>query len=216
MKFRITIFFCLAMLSSQLAWTQSDTTFRHYGLGFHVSMNASRVTGTNFSGINKVGLYTGAYFQWHRTDRLFGFEIDASYSQKGTLKPPNHKKNDYTKFLMKLDYAQLEGMLRLNIKDIIYEAGLGGGYLLSALETNENNQIITENGEFSPVEIFAIAGVHFPLGNKLGVRARLSHSILPIRKHTSGGTFRLNRGQFSQTISFMLCYTILQKRNVVQ
>ena len=211
------LFCIMTVLISLPLLGQSDTTFKYTSIGIHASMNASRVAGTFAgSGINKVGIYSGISFKSFTTGNRFGYEIDASFAQKGMLKPPNQKDGDYTKFLMELNYAQLESFLTMNINDITYGAGIGCGYLISSSETDENDQIITGNGDFQPIELFGSLSVEFPLGDRTSLGFRMAHSIVPIRKHENGATFRLNRGQYSQVLSFMLRYTILGKRTVVQ
>jgi len=204
---RITIIFGL-LFYTVLLNAQADTNAYKTYVGAQVNLNASTVTGTTVRGINKVGIFAGLFFQKSMTDD-FALELDLSYSQKGALKPPNHKKNDFTKYLMKLDYAEIGLFGRYDISGIIYEAGLSGGYLISSSETDENDQIITGNGDFSKLELSGSIGVQFPISDRFCIGARLSHSILPIRKHVNGASFRLNIGQMNQVLSFSVRYTIL-------
>ncbi|MBT4774843.1 MAG: outer membrane beta-barrel protein [Crocinitomicaceae bacterium] len=202
------VMFSVMLLTIPPLLSQEDTVIKPYHLGIQVGMNASRVAGTSFSGINKVGIYTSAFIIRDVNQKL-ALEFNLSYSQKGTLKPPNHKQNDYTKYLMKLAYSELCVIGRYKHKSgIYYDAGLGVGYLLQALETDENNQTITSNGEFRKMEFSALVGIQFPISNRIEIGARGSHSILPIRKHINGATFRFNRGQLNQVLSFTLRYTI--------
>lgn len=202
------VLIAVMLLAIHPVLSQEDSVAKPYQFGLLIGMNASRVAGTSFSGINKVGIYTGAFFIRDVNQKL-AIEFNLNYSQKGTLKPPNHKQNDYTKYLMKLAYSELCVIGRYKHKGgIYYEAGVGIGYLLNALETDENNQTITTNGEFRKMEFSAIAGIQFPISKRIEIGARGSHSILPIRKHINGATFRFNRGQLNQVLSFTLRYTI--------
>ncbi|MFT7612807.1 MAG: hypothetical protein ACI9J3_001773 [Parvicellaceae bacterium] len=187
---------------------QSDTSAYKTYVGAQVNLNATSVTGTTVRGINKVGLFAGIFFQKSITDD-FALELDLSYSQKGALKPPNHKMNDFTKYLMKLEYGELGVFGRYDVRGVIFEAGLSGGYLISSSETDENNQIITGNGDISKFEFSGAIGVQFPISERFCIGTRLSHSILPIRKHVNGASFRLNIGQMNQVLSFSVRYTIL-------
>jgi len=213
-KLRFSFIIVLTLLVSS-SFSQ-DSTYRNSSVSVHLSMNASRVTGTTFYGINKVGLYAGITYRHYTTGDQFGWEIDFSYSQKGALKPPNHKKFDYTKYLMKLQYAQAQWFLNKSINDFTFEAGLGGAYLLSSSETDENGQNITGNGDFSTIEVLGSIGARLPITDRILIGFRLSHSIVPIRKHVNGATFRFNRGQYNQLLSFMLLYTIWDKQTVLR
>ncbi len=205
---KILCFLCLLPIIAAAQSKEDTIPDTHYGVQF--GMNASRVTGTTFWGISKVGLYGLFYFQKDLNEHL-AWELDFGYSQKGTLKPPNHKEGDFTKYLMRLDYLQLEWLLRYNRKGIIYEGGLGLGYLLDASETDENEQVITGNGEFRTYEVFLNLGVHFPLSESVSVGVRASHSAIPVRLHNNGATFRFNRGQYNQVLSFAVRYTFLNR-----
>ena len=202
-------FLILCCFYAELSLAQEDTIKQRLGFGVQLGLNASRVTGTTFQGINKAGLYSGFFLIKPINDKI-KLELDLCYSQKGTLKPPNPKTGDYTKYRMKLEYISTEFYCRYNRKGIDFIAGLGGGWLIGSEETNENNKIITVNGEFSKIEISGMLGVLFPISKKLGIGVLGCHSIVPIRKHISGVTFRLNRGQYNQVLNFIVKYTILK------
>jgi len=199
----------LCCLHAELSLAQEDTIKQRLGFGVQLGLNASRVTGTTFQGINKAGLYAGFFLTKPINDKI-KLELDLCYSQKGTLKPPNPKIGDYTIYRMKLEYISTEFYCRYNRKRIDIIAGLGGGWLIDWKETDENNQPITANGEFSKVEFSGMLGVLFPISQKFGIGVLGCHSILPVRKHVSGVTFRLNRGQYNQVLNFIVKYTILK------
>lgn len=206
MKIIALLFSLIAVLNNPVI-SQEDSVTKQYKIGIQIGMNASRVSGTSFQGTNKVGINSGIFFITD-INKTLALEISLNYTQKGTLKPPNHKQNDYTKYLMKLDYSELGIIGRYRRKGgIYYEAGAGIAYLFRSLETDENEQEITGNGTFRKMEFSAIIGVQFPLSDRIEIGARGSHSILPIRKHVNGATFRLNRGQLNQVLSFILRYT---------
>ena len=191
-----------------IIYSQEDTTSQRLSIGFQVGLNASTVTGTSFQGINKVGLLSSICLSKKIKENI-NLDLNLSYSQKGTLKPPVPKNGDYTKYLMNLDYVSTELFCRYQRKGIHYLGGLGMGFLIRTKETDENNQVIVGNGDFSKMEITGALGILFPLSDKFGLGVLGSHSLIPVRKHANGVTFRLNRGQYNQVVSFILKYTIL-------
>ena len=204
-------FFLLSILTIAfypIIYSQEDTTVQRLSVGFQVGLNASTVTGTSFQGINKVGLLSSICLSKKIKENI-NLDLNLSYSQKGTLKPPVPKNGDYTKYLMNLDYISSELYCRYQRKGIHYLGGLGMGVLIRAEETDENNQVIVGNGDFSKMEITGALGILFPLSDKFGIGVLGTHSLIPVRKHANGVTFRLNRGQYNQVVSFILKYTIL-------
>ena len=62
--------------------------------------------------------------------------------------------------------------------------------------------------KFDRFEFGSLCGVSYTLSKKISLNTRLSNSILPIAKHASGQTYRLNRGKYNTGLCFILKYQI--------
>jgi hypothetical protein len=199
MKYRILLFLLLF-----IAFTAKGQVIFHGGaLG---GVSTSQVSGDQLSGFNKAGIYGGAFVNIHFTEKwLFQFEID--YIQKGSRKNPKPSRNDYTKYVMSLQYFEMPLLFKYQfLNRFELEMGPAIAYLLknTGVERDENGPFIDPRPAFSKIDLSVMGGASFRIIDHLKLNVRGSQSVLPIRQHESGATYRLNRGQYNSVLAFTL------------
>jgi hypothetical protein len=136
---------------------------------------------------------------------LFQFEID--YIQKGSRKNPRPSKYDYTKYVLNLQYFEMPLLFKWQFKERFeLELGPAMAYLLknTDVERDESGLFTDPRPPFNRLDLSAMGGLSFKLLKHLKLNIRGSQSLLPIRKHASGATYRLNRGQYNSVLAFTL------------
>jgi hypothetical protein len=174
--------------------------------GALAGVSTSQVSGDQLSGFNKAGIYAGAFVNLHITDKwLFQFEID--YIQKGSRKNPKPSRNDFTKYVMNLQYFEVPILFKWEFLDRFQlEMGPAVGYLIknTGVERDENGPFVDPRPAFSKIDLSVMGGVSFKIIEHLKLNIRGSQSVLPIRQHESGAVYRLNRGQYNSVLAFTL------------
>ncbi len=197
--FKIIIVFLISILS----FTVYAQDFNAGVLG---GINASQVFGDNYSGPNKAGLYLGVFVNRYFSKRS-SIQLELDYIQKGSSKNPDGSTGDYDEYKLKLNYIELPVLYKYDFAEKgTLEAGLSFGVLVYE---DEYTYPGPPSGQaFSSVDFSASIGIYYTFLKNLRINMRLSNSILPIRPHSSGNTYRLNRGQYNQGIAFILHYII--------
>ncbi len=173
--------------------------------GFFAGVSASQVDGDTYAGYNKLGLTAGAYIT-RKINRQTGWKAELRYIQKGAYnKGPEQNPSLYK---LTLHYVEIPLMFQYFLNDhVIFEAGLAPEVYLFHKEENEDGELREE--DYPPFHRFGLgadAGVSYKFNRHIIAGARYSYSILPIRQHASGQTYLLNRGQYSNVLSFTLYY----------
>ena len=63
-------------------------------------------------------------------------------------------------------------------------------------------------GDFTKTDFSFNFGAYYTLLKNFRINVRYSNSILPVRDHSSGATYRMNQGQYNEVLSFTLHYAI--------
>ena len=95
---------------------------------------------------------------------------------------------------------------------IWFEIGPYFGVLLSDYEEDQLGEI-PERRPFNDFEFGLGGGLNVRLVNNLIANARYSSSIIPVREHQSGETYRLNKGQYNSVLSFSIMFQFSDRRN---
>lgn len=170
-------------------------------------INATQVFGDNYSGPNKAGLYLGVYVNRYFSKRS-SIQLELDYIQKGSRKNPDGSTGDYDTYILRLDYIELPVLYKYDFAEKgTLETGLSLGVLVNSYEES-NGSTEVSGDDFSAVDFSFNLGFYYTLVKNLRINLRLSNSILPIRPHASGQTYRWNQGQYNQGIAFILHYTI--------
>lgn len=178
------------------------------GFGFNIGFNASRVTATNFYGLNKLGLNVGVFYELDISNPIL-LEIGTGFTQKGTVKRANPEQGDFNQFIMRTDYVEAQAIIKRKLRNTL-EAGLGVSYLL-----NHSESSTTAGGTAAVIfpvnktEASVILGYHYYLNNVASVGVRVQHSITPIRSVVSAAPTNIfNRAQLHQLFTFLVKYNI--------
>lgn len=187
MKRAVIIFFLALCLQSG---AQSFTG------GFRIGMTGSQVQGDQISGFDKAGL-TGGFMVGLPVDDFSTLDLELLFVQKGSRRNPT--KDNLTKYIMRLNYIEVPLMYRRRLKsDFGFEAGLSFGILLKNTEVEYDiNGLMPGRPPFKEYEVAAHAGFRYYLDDKNSLNLRYSNSVLPIRPHSGGVVYYLNRGQYN-------------------
>jgi hypothetical protein len=183
------------------------STAQKFQGGIAAGLVGSQVAGDTYSGYNKPGAYAGIWVRLALNDRS-SLQTELSYFQKGSRHNPDEKKQDYTTYLMRLGYIEMPFLYQLNLKNkVTLEAGPSFSFLVHAYEELDGQEI---TGDFSLFNTSLMAGVGYPITQKLSAHFRIDSSILSIRKgRVSGARSRLfDQGQYNDCILFFLSYKL--------
>lgn len=173
--------------------------------GIFLGVSTSQVSGDQLSGFHKAGLYGGAFVNFHLTDKWL-IQIETDYIQKGSRKNPKPEHGDYTSYRLNLQYFEFPVIIKWQFTERFgFEAGPALAYLLKNTNVEKDESGIMPNRPaFNNFDLSMMGGFTVNIISHLKVNVRASQSILPIRKHFSGQTYRLNRGQYNSVLAFTL------------
>jgi opacity protein-like surface antigen len=183
---------------STLTWSQQE-----FNAGLTAGLNISQIEGDGFAGYNKAGAALGIFANTFFMDEL-ALQVEINYSSKGSQRKTTIEDPRY--FRIELHYVEIPVLLRYFFPvGISAEAGLSGGYLFNSSERDEVSEIEIRT-PFNKTEFAFIAGASWHMTQNLAFISRFSYSILPVRQHAGGGTFRWNRGQNNNVLTFGVQY----------
>lgn len=170
----------------------------------------SQVSGDELSGFNKGGFAIGAGVRLAIDEKSsIGFRL--GYIQKGSRKPSDEENGSPLFYLMRLHYIEMPILYRYKMgRKFYFEAGPSLGYLFSAHEEDQLGEMPYMK-PFLKFDLSANGILGYPLGKNWDFQFGLLQSILPIREHGSGSTYRLNKGQYNTVITFEFLKTFGSK-----
>ena len=171
-------------------------------------INASQVRGDAFTGYNKAGVLAGAFVTTELSENFF-WQMEFKYSQKGSRKNPNHEKQDFDKYIMRLGYMELPVLIGYHADDRIdILAGLSVGWLAHSKEFDIVGEFPPEDQvSFKEYEFAGFAGLRYNLSGHFAADLRIGYSLLPIRDFVGGSDiYWLTGGQFNNVLSTALYY----------
>jgi len=176
--------------------------------GIAAGLVGSQVAGDTYSGYHKPGVYVSMWvllaFNEHSS-----FQMELSYIQKGSRHNPDNNTGDYTFYLMRLGYIEMPVLYQYHLKNkITFEAGPAFSFLVHSYEERDYDEI--NYGDFNLFNLSFIAGIGYPITEKLGVHFRVNSSIMSIRTNEiSGMRNRLfDNGQYNDAILLFLSYKL--------
>lgn len=176
--------------------------------GLAAGLVGSQVAGDSYSGFHKPGAYAGF---WVSLD--FGKQssvyTELSYFQKGSRHNPDEKKQDYTFYLMRLGYIEMPFLYQFHLKNkAILEVGPSFSFILHSYEELDYEEV--SYGKYSVFNPSFMAGIGYPITNKLEVHFRMNSSLLSIRAdEINGGVYRIfDSGQYNDCILLLLNYKL--------
>jgi outer membrane immunogenic protein len=169
-------------------------------------VSATQISGDQLGGYNKAGIIAGGMVST-RLSQKFDVAMEILYFQKGSRKNARPEKEDYTEYLLRLSYFEIPVLVQWNYsKRFTFEAGPAFGALLSSYEEDEYGELRNRR-PFNKSEIGIAGGFKVHFARKFSFTGRIESSLLPVREHVSGITYRLNKGQYNAALAFMLQYT---------
>lgn len=189
-----------------------------YG-GLLAGFNGSQVEGDFASGYNKMGVIGGAWVQRDLSPKLY-WGMELKVNQKGSRIKPT-RKNNYTKFLYRLNYIDLPVLIGYKLKP--YLSVFGGasyGYLFTKPRVYDNYGLSpTQYDYITDWELGGFLGIKVDLdrlvdrrwANHFQLETRIQHSLLSI---DTDHKFLINYytiSQFNQVISTVIYYRIGRK-----
>jgi len=183
------------------------TTGQYFDGGALIGLSASQVDGDTYSGFNKLGFLGGA---WVR--RMFtyttGGQMEVRYVMKGAYETENI--DDAIYYKLSIHYVDIPVLINYHYKEnVIFELGISPEFLVYDREEEDpNGTSPVDAPKFHKLTMSAIGGLGYTIWDVLTVNVRYNYSVIPIRKHPSGQTYLLNRGQYSNVLTFSMYYQI--------
>ncbi len=198
---KLNIYFLLGFIL--FAGIAKSQEFRGGILG---GLAASEISGDRLQGPNKAGVYVGAF-----VNRYFSpsssLQMELDFIQKGSRENPDSS-NNFSSYLLRLNYVEIPLHYKYDfIEKGTLETGLSLGVLVHSLE-QVNSYDWVAGSDFDRLDLSFNIGLYYTLMENLRINVRYSNSILPVRPHAGGATWRLNKGQYNEVLSFVLFYEL--------
>lgn len=185
--------------------TATRLSAQSFDAGLIAGLSTTQISGDQLSGFNKVGIIAGGFVSTFISEKFDG-NMQLIYIQKGSRKNADPEKNDYTSYLLRLNYIEVPVLLQWKYSNrFVFEVGPYFGVLLGSYEENELGEL-PDRRAFKDFEFGGGAGLNIVLVNNLIFNARVTTSLIPVRDHLSGQTFRLNAGQYNSVLAFTVHY----------
>lgn len=201
MKFHSLLIIIFTLLSTLLF-------AQEFNGGVLGGLATSEVSGDRLEGPNKAGVYIGAYVNRYFSTRS-SVQMELDFIQKGSRENPDSA-NAYQSYLLRLNYIEIPVHYRYDfIEKASLEAGLSLGILVSEKELANGYEWVSASEEgFSRTDLSFNVGLFYTIIENLRINVRYSNSLLPIRPHVGGATWRTNKGQYNEVLSFVLFYEL--------
>ncbi len=189
-----------------LIFYTSNASAQSFQGGIAAGLVGSQVAGDTYSGFNKAGIYAGFWVRLGLSEHT-SLQTEISYFQKGSRHNPDEKKQDYTFYLMRLGYIEMPFLYQYHLKNkLILEAGPSFSFLLHSYE--ELDYMEVTYGDFCLFNPSFMAGIGYPVTDKLSVNFRMNSSLLSIRKdEVNGSVYRFfDHGQYNDCIMLFVGY----------
>lgn len=183
---------------------------QQFRAGLITGLTVTQISGDDLGGYDKPGLVAGGVVTMPLSKK-FDLSMEILYFQKGSKRNANPEKEDYSSYLLRINYFEVPFLAQWNYsKRFTFEAGPTFGALLSQLEENELGAVPGDR-EFNKFELGIAGGMKVHFAKKFSFTMRIESSVLPVREHTSGETYRMNKGQYNAAVLMALQYTFRKK-----
>jgi hypothetical protein len=180
--------------------------------GVNAGLSTSEISGDYITGPSKAGLFAGVFTNLYVSAKS-SLELELNYVQKGSRKNPDS--TDFTKYLLRLHYIELQFLYKYDLKKLTFEAGPSLGYLMHSYEYYENGYSYYEQTDegFNPLDFSFALGLSYAFTEKLQFNIRYSNTLFfPVTDRPSGNTYFLRQGQYNEVLSFTLHYTFFNSK----
>jgi hypothetical protein len=177
---------------------------QQFRAGVTAGVAGTQISGDQLGGFDKAGLMIGGFVSTAISAK-FDASMQILYIQKGSSKNANPDNNDFEYYRLRLNYIEVPLLLQWKYsKRFKFEAGPTIGVLLSEEEEDEFG--VFEGRPFKKYEFGIAGGMNISIVKQLFLNARLESSVLPVREHVSGLSYRLNAGQYNAALIFSVQY----------
>jgi hypothetical protein len=207
MNIKKTVLYLLSGFLLSLAVSSSAAAQEFEG-GIMAGLCASQVAGDTYSGYDKAGIFAGGYVSLPVSSRA-DLRLELGYIQKGSRKNPVPDNGDYDSYLMRLGYIEMPFLFQYHIgSKLMTEVGPAISYLLHSGE--KYNRQETSYHPFKKQNLSIIAGISYPLTEKISAGLRTNDSLFSIRKDkVTGDVWRLwGFGQFNDVLVLTFGYKL--------
>jgi len=168
-------------------------------------LSAAEISGDRLTGPNKAGVYAGGFVNAYISNKS-SFQMELNFIQKGSRKNPDTLDNSNF-YLLRLSYVEMFLHYKWDFTErFTLEAGPSYGVLIKSYE-EADGQILTQP-PFKSGDLNANVGLFFSLTQRWRFNVRYSNSILAVRAHSRGQTYKWNRGQYNEVLSFTFHYKL--------
>lgn len=179
---------------------------QQFNAGLKGGLSATQISGDQLSGFDKPGIFAGTFVNLYLNAHT-ALQMEINFIQKGSKKNPNPDKDDFDEYLLNLNYIEVPLLYRLDFSEqFSVEGGAALAVLLSSKE--EGYPLLAATPAFNKQDLSLILGTYFRVTPRLYANLRYSHSVIPVREHSSGASFRLNNGQYNSVLVFGVHYQI--------
>lgn len=197
---KLFLFLIIALISTTLL-------AQKFNGGVLGGLAATEVSGDRLEGPNKAGAYMGVFVNRYFSQKS-SVQLELDFIQKGSSENPDST-NDYHEYKLKLNYIEMPLHYKYDfIERGTLEVGLALGFLVSDSEKYDGREDDVSGNEFDRIDFSFNIGAYFRIIDNLLFNVRYSNSILPIRPHAGGATWKTNKGQYNEVLSFTLHYII--------
>ena len=193
----------LLFTAAILVITMVTASAQNFNGGFLAGIGAAEISGDRLEGPNKAGIYAGAFVNRYFTKHSSA-QMELNFVQKGSRKNPDSL--DYSTYLLRLNYVELFLNYKWDFgKMFTLEVGPSLGVLIKSYEEADGS--IHTQPAFNATDLSGNFGLFIWLTEHWQFNVRYSNSILAVRPHSQGQTYRWNRGQYNEVLSFTFHYT---------
>lgn len=170
-------------------------------------MAGTQVSGDQLQGFDKGGIIAGAGVRLHLSRKSdLGFRIE--YFQKGSRKPSDLENGDPSYYLLRLNYIEVPVQFRYNFyKKFFLEAGPSIGFLVGSSEQDQDGELPSRE-PFHKTDFSLAGGLGYAFSPKVNFTFGYTQSIVPVRPHNGGETYRLNQGQYNSAVTFTFTFNL--------
>jgi hypothetical protein len=188
-----------------------NTFAQQFYAGVRAGVATTQISGDQLSGFNKAGFVGGGYVGIELSKK-FDAAFEILYLQKGSRKNADPDNEDYVSYLLRLNYFEIPLYLQWKFsKRFSFEAGPTFGVLLNSYEEDQYGEL-NQPREFNKTELGLLGGMKVEIVNGLAFNVRYEKSILAVREHVSGVTYRFNQGQYNEVLLFAFQYTFRKNK----
>ena len=195
-----------------LLFLYGSVSAQQFNAGVIGGLGGTQISGDNLSGFDKLGFLAGGYVSSELSPK-FDMAGQLLFITKGSKKDQEPEKNDYTTYLLRLQYLELPIVFTWKqSKRFHFEAGPTFGYLLNSYEEDEYGEDPVSR-EFNEFEFGFVGSIIINIKEGFAVNFRYNQSLMPVREHSGGATYYLNQGQYNSGLLLAAQYTFRSKAN---